>query len=194
MQNKSLTFLLYLGKQGLSLRGHNETTSSSNRGNFLELCDWYAKRDKIFCQLYNSPRNLTSPSIQNELIEIAAFQVQNEILKRIIENGFYTILVDETRSFKQEQMIIYVRFVNALDLNVEERFVAFVNCSRKADAVAINTLASNFSCRSVEFTNYRLWRKDTMVLLSCPEAKMKFNQRYEKIFHRQVVYTAWLIS
>ena len=88
-----INILLYLGKQGLSLRGHNETTSSSNRGNFLELCDWYAKRDKVFCQLYNSLRNLTSPSIQNELIEIAAFQVQNEILKRIIKNGFYTILV-----------------------------------------------------------------------------------------------------
>ena len=106
----------------------------------MELCDWYAKRDKVFFQLYNSPRNLTSPSIQNELIEIAAFQVQNEILKRIIKNGFYTILVDEAaRSFKQEQMTICVRFVNALDLNVEERFVGFANCSKKADAVAIYT-------------------------------------------------------
>ena len=41
-----INILLYFGKQGLSLRGHNKTTSSSNRGNFLELCDWYAKRDK----------------------------------------------------------------------------------------------------------------------------------------------------
>ena len=132
-----INILLYLGKQGLSLRGHNETTSSSNRENFLELCDWYAKRDKVFCQLYNSPRNFTSPSIQNKLIEIAAFQVQNEILKRIIENGFYTNFEDEARSFKQEQMTICVRFVNALDLNVEERFVGFVNSSKKVDAVAI---------------------------------------------------------
>ena len=103
----------------------------------MELCDWYAKPDKVFCQLYNSPRYLTSPSIQHKLIKIAAFQVQNEILKRIIENGFYTILVDEARSFKQEQMTICVRFVNALDLNVEERIVGFVNCSKKADTVAI---------------------------------------------------------
>ena len=48
---KEINILLYLGKQGLSLRGHNETTSSSNRGNFLELCACYAKRDKVFCQL-----------------------------------------------------------------------------------------------------------------------------------------------
>ena len=111
--------LLYFGKQGLSLREHNETTSSPNRGNCLELCDLYAKRDKVFCQQYNSPRNLSSPSIQNELIEIAAFQVQNEILKQIIEKGFYTIPVDEARSFKQEQMTICLRFVNAPELNVE---------------------------------------------------------------------------
>ena len=105
----------------------------------MELCDWYTKPVKVFCQLYNSPRDLTSPSIQNKLIEIAAFQVQNEILKRTFENGFYTILVDEARSFKQEQMTICVRFVNAFDLNVEERFVGFVNCSKKTDAVAIYT-------------------------------------------------------
>ena len=134
-----MNILLYFGKQGLSLRGHNETTSSSNRENILKLCDWYAKRVKVFCQLHNSPRNLTGPSIQNELIEVAAFQVQNEILKRIIENGFFTVLVDEARSFKQEQMTICVRFVNALDLNVEERFVGFVNCCKKANAVAIYT-------------------------------------------------------
>ena len=36
-------------------------------------------------------------------------------------------------------MTICVGFVNALDLNVEERFVGFVNCSKKADAVAIYT-------------------------------------------------------
>ena len=36
-------------------------------------------------------------------------------------------------------MTVCVRFVNALDLNVEERFVGFVNCSKKADAVAIYT-------------------------------------------------------
>ena len=103
----------------------------------MELCNWFSKRDKVLYQLYNSPRNLTSPSIQNELIEIAAFQVQNEILKRIIENSFCTILVDAARPFKQEQMTICVRFVNALDLNMEERLVGFVNCSKKADAVAI---------------------------------------------------------
>ena len=36
-------------------------------------------------------------------------------------------------------MTICVRFANALDLNVEEWFVGFVNCSQKADAVAIYT-------------------------------------------------------
>ena len=55
-----INILLYLGKQGLSLRGHNETTSSLNPGNFLELCDWYAKRNKVFFQLYNS--HVTSPA------------------------------------------------------------------------------------------------------------------------------------
>ena len=41
--------------------------------------------------------------MQNELIEIAAFQAQNEILKRIIENGFCTLLVDEARSLNKSK-------------------------------------------------------------------------------------------
>ena len=60
-------------------------------------------------------------------------------MKQIFENGFYTIFVDEARSFKEEQMTTCVHFVNALDLNVKERFVGFVNCSKKLDAVAIYT-------------------------------------------------------
>ena len=55
-----INILLYLRKQRLSLQGHNETTSSANRGNFLELCDWYANKIKYFgnCTIHH----VTSPS------------------------------------------------------------------------------------------------------------------------------------
>ena len=42
-------------------------------------------------------------------------------------------------------MTICVSFVNAFDLNAEERFVGFVNCSKKADAVTIYTHIKFFS-------------------------------------------------
>ncbi|XP_034065943.1 zinc finger MYM-type protein 1-like isoform X2 [Gymnodraco acuticeps] len=101
--------VLYLGKQGLPLRGHDERESSSNRGHFLELCKWFSKRNTVFSSRLNGPFNLTSHDTQNELLEIAAKQVQNIIIRSIEDNGFYTILVDEARSFKQEQMTVCVR-------------------------------------------------------------------------------------
>ena len=136
--------IFYLGKQGLSLRGHNEKTDLSSRGNFLELRDWHAKSDSSFRTIYLSARNLTSPAIQNEIAGIAAFKVRKVIIDLIRKSGFYTILVDEARSHKQEQMTICARYVNAHNFNIEERFLGFADCSKKADAVAIYTHIKSF--------------------------------------------------
>ena len=37
--------ILYLGRNGLSLRGHEEDEESPNKGNFLELLDLHAQKD-----------------------------------------------------------------------------------------------------------------------------------------------------
>ncbi len=56
--------LLCLRKQG----GHDERDASANRGNFLEMCNWYARRDKTFCTRLNAPFNLMSPDTQNTFL------------------------------------------------------------------------------------------------------------------------------
>ena len=147
----------------------------------MELCDWYAKRDKVFCQLYNSPRNLTSPSIQNELIEIAAFQVQNEILKRIIKNDFYTILVDEVRSFKQEQMTIFdiytiytLIFTQQVAIYTHIKFFL-----QKCGIYEVPIVAQGYNGAAV---------------MSGSENRVQSKIRKDHLSHRQLIYTTWLIS
>ena len=63
-----LTIMLAISKflllQALAFRGHDESSSSNNRGNFLEMLKWYKERDeKVAKLLDNSPRNnlMTSP-------------------------------------------------------------------------------------------------------------------------------------
>ena len=72
----SLQCLKLLLRQGLPCRGHDETKSSLNKGNFLELLSWLADNfeevNKVV--LNNAPKNctLTCPKIQKDIINNCA--------------------------------------------------------------------------------------------------------------------------
>lgn len=51
-----------LGRQGLSFRANDESSESTNRGNFLE-CMELLKEFDPFLQRYNTPSNATSLSL-----------------------------------------------------------------------------------------------------------------------------------
>uniref|UniRef100_H3ADU5 TTF-type domain-containing protein n=1 Tax=Latimeria chalumnae TaxID=7897 RepID=H3ADU5_LATCH len=133
---KITDLLLYLSRQGLALRGSDETETSENRGNFLDLCSLFAKYDEQFEQKLHGTFNLTSHEIQNELLYIVADLVLKHIAEEVRNVGFYCLIADEGHSFKQEQLSICVRYVGA-DLNVHERFLLFKDCSGSQNAEGI---------------------------------------------------------
>ncbi|XP_054711260.1 zinc finger MYM-type protein 1-like [Uloborus diversus] len=74
--------ILFLGKQCLALRGHDETMSSLNKGNFLELLQLRAK-DKgvdIIQMMSSKIHSYKSGQIQNEIINI----IKNKIVVDIV--------------------------------------------------------------------------------------------------------------
>uniref|UniRef100_H2ZUZ1 HAT C-terminal dimerisation domain-containing protein n=1 Tax=Latimeria chalumnae TaxID=7897 RepID=H2ZUZ1_LATCH len=118
-----------------ALRGHDERQEATNRGNFLELCDLLARYDEVFAKKLSGSFSLTGHVTQNKLSEIAADIVKSNIIEKVQENVFFTILVDEARSFKQEQMTVCVRYTE--NLEIKERFLGFVDCFKRGDADAI---------------------------------------------------------
>jgi Domain of unknown function (DUF4371) len=66
----------FLLLQALAFRGHNETPSSNNRGNFLELLNWYKERKpevaKVLYENAHGNNHMTSPSIQKEIVKACA--------------------------------------------------------------------------------------------------------------------------
>ncbi|XP_030047652.1 uncharacterized protein LOC115461718 [Microcaecilia unicolor] len=132
---KITNLLLYLAKQGIALRGHDEREESANRGNFLELCNLFSKYDEAFARKLKGSFNLLGHRTQNELLQIAADSVKAKIIQKVQENGFFTLLVDEARSFKQEEMTVYVRYTE--NLEIKERFLGLIDCSERGDANAI---------------------------------------------------------
>uniref|UniRef100_A0A3Q2YX22 DUF4371 domain-containing protein n=1 Tax=Hippocampus comes TaxID=109280 RepID=A0A3Q2YX22_HIPCM len=113
----------FLGKQGLPFRGHNESTDSTNRGNFLE-CMELLKEFDPFLQTYNPPSNVqyTSATSQNEMVDCCAQEVTSAIVCEMKDSKYYAIMADEARDGKAEQLAICVRYVSGG--SVKESFLS----------------------------------------------------------------------
>ena len=84
-ENKQILFqivrtIIFLGKQGLGLRGDLEDVASEkNPGNFLTLLKVFAENDPVLHRHLHQPRakNATymSPKTQNDIIDIIGFDI-----------------------------------------------------------------------------------------------------------------------
>eukprot|EP00102_Acyrthosiphon_pisum_P019856 XP_016657066.1 PREDICTED: zinc finger MYM-type protein 1-like [Acyrthosiphon pisum] len=126
---------LFLAKQGIAFRGHLEDKESNNQGNFKEACKLVAKCNSNFDSLYSKKISHTSWIVQNELIDICAEHIKTTIINEVKSTGIVAIMVDEARSYKEEQLSICIRYVNGLD--VCERFLTFIDVSSSQKAIDI---------------------------------------------------------
>ncbi|XP_059669342.1 uncharacterized protein LOC132314501 [Cornus florida] len=104
-----------LALQGIGFRGHDESSSSLNRGNFIEVLKCKAEgNDELSSFILNNvPQNAQyiAPSIQKEVIHILANRVRKMICDEIA-GGKYCILVDETQDESNtEQLALVLRYV-----------------------------------------------------------------------------------
>lgn len=88
---KIVEIISYLCFQGLALRGHNEKLDSNNRGNFLELCEFFARHDSLFKECFEKHISFTSKIIQNEIIHIMSTMLTEKILEEIKACGFFRL-------------------------------------------------------------------------------------------------------
>ncbi|XP_049405477.1 uncharacterized protein LOC125868965 [Solanum stenotomum] len=136
--NASIDVIRLLLNQGLPLRGHDESESSLNKGNFVEVLSWYRDRCeniKPFV-LENAPRNnkLTSPDIQKELVTACKIETLKSIMEDL--NGdYFALLVDESFDVsRKEQMAIVLRYVDKKGFVVE----AFIGLVHVTDTSALS--------------------------------------------------------
>jgi hypothetical protein len=142
--NGSIRALRYLMRQGLACRGHDESTESLNRGNFLELLNTLCERDEELARVSmgNAPQNatMTSPDIQKDIITAHAALVRAKLDE---EQGdvCYCIMADETRDeSKKEQMVLVNRFVDKATGILRERFVGMFHVTDTTAATLFDTI------------------------------------------------------
>ena len=125
--------LLLFSRQEISFCGHDESSESLNKGNFKEILSLVAKHDPVVAEkFFHGPRNAfyTSPKIQNNIINIMANMVRQQICTSVQQAGYYSILADETKDMnKQEQLSIVIRYLDDNTHSIVERFLTFVIAS-----------------------------------------------------------------
>ncbi|XP_042432863.1 zinc finger MYM-type protein 1-like [Zingiber officinale] len=122
----SIVTIRWLALQGCAFRGNDESLSSSNRGNFLELVKAFAKLSTEIDEvaLENAPKNAQyiALEIQKEILHIMANRVR-KMVREEVSDKYFCILVDEAQDiFKREQMTIILRFVNNHGILTERFF------------------------------------------------------------------------
>ena len=95
--------IIWMRKQGLAFRGHDESEDSKNRGNFLELIKFQSKFNHQINDISSKNINYFSPRIQNEIAAI----ISSELIKSILPSSraYFSIIVDETMNIARHEQV-----------------------------------------------------------------------------------------
>lgn len=136
---------ILLGKQELAFRGHDESESSFNKGNFKEIFNCLIKRNSELVKHLEEKQVFAgqSKTIQNELIFCVENYIKEFINNEISEASFFSVIVDDTTDIvAKAQCCITVRYVNKA-ADIKERFLGFFDVSRDTRASGLYYLLVN---------------------------------------------------
>ncbi|KAI5340365.1 hypothetical protein L3X38_019639 [Prunus dulcis] len=148
----------FLLRQGLSFRGNDESATSSNRENYLELLQFLADNDEKVKEvvLENAPGNLklVAPKIQKDIVNACARETLDVIMSGL-KDRFFSILVDEARDISvKEQMAMVLRYVDD-KRHVIERFVGVQHVTDTTSSTLKDAIDIFISSNGLSFSKLR---------------------------------------
>ena len=139
-------------------RGHDESPSSKNRGNFIKILKLVGSyNDNVQKLIFENALRVakyTLRNIQLDILQILANKVRNAIRDEIRDAKF-CILIDEARDeSKKEQITIVLRFVNR-DSFDQERLFDLVHVTDTSTMTLKKELVRVIFCHNLKFENIR---------------------------------------
>lgn len=133
--------VLFLSKQELAFRGHDESTDSLNRGNYKELLKLLISQSPL--EIRNQYEKIKtvfmgeSKTIQNEILHCISDYIDDYVRNEINETAFFSIQIDDTTDITQtSQCSLIIRYVNSEGI-VVERFLGFYDVSADRTSEAL---------------------------------------------------------
>ena len=126
--SKIIDCIRFCGKFELPLRGHDETSHSTNPGVFRGLIDFACELDSTLREHMSSNAAFkgTSKTIQNDILDSILCICQNYIKSEILKSDFMACMTDETTDIQDKsQMVVVFRY--EVDGKLVERFWSFFN-------------------------------------------------------------------
>lgn len=163
--------LVFCARQGLALRGHRNESQpllaadgpagvirgDVNRGNFLQLLDFRRDSGDNDIDIHVNKRSkYTSPSIQNELLNLAAQQITDGLIGDIQSSKYFAIIADETTDVSNtEQLCVALRYYDndTKQQQTEEKFIEFVPVQSLRGKIRSNRMHEN-SARTILHVKY----------------------------------------
>ncbi|XP_059452346.1 uncharacterized protein LOC132182952 [Corylus avellana] len=125
----SIDVVRVLAFQGVTFRDRDESVSSTNRENFVEILGLTISYNEQLAEVIaKAPKNATytSPTVQKQILDVFSTKVK-EVIRNEIGDAKFCIIVDEARDKSmKEQMAIVLRFVDKNGF-VRERFFGLVH-------------------------------------------------------------------
>ena len=158
--------VVYLGKQEMPFRGHDESSDSLNKGNYRELLECFAELDSVFERRLHgrlaesegggdSRFTGVSADTQNELINCLDAVIEDQIMQELNDCTFLSVQVDETTDVStKEQLSIIVRLDSGSD--IVERFLKFVDVSTDRTAATLTGVIKGILNQHTGITDNKL--------------------------------------
>ncbi|KAL4142232.1 hypothetical protein QTP88_004731 [Uroleucon formosanum] len=135
-----LSAIFYLAKHGDAFRGSSDVIYTEHNGKFLGLIEMMAKFYPVIQEHVRRIKNgethdhYLGHQIQDELIELIAQQIRQQIVEDIKEAKYFSIMMDCTPDVsKEEQLSIIIRILDMGNKSmstipcIKEYFIEFIN-------------------------------------------------------------------
>ena len=155
--SSSLNVARFLIMQADAFRGHDESSTSLNKGTYREMIDWYKDKVETVKDAYNNGYKncqMLSPDIQKDITKACAEEVTAVILDEIHGRKF-SVLIDESRDVSiKEQMAMILRFVND-EGKVMERFLGLKHIEKCTSVALKEAMVSMISSHKLSISKLR---------------------------------------
>ncbi|XP_048447464.1 zinc finger MYM-type protein 1-like [Pyrus x bretschneideri] len=183
--NASIDCTKFLLRQGLSFRDHDESDTSNNRGNYLELLQFLKDHDEkikvVMLDKALGNLKLIAPSIQKDLVHSCSIETIKTIISDMKNARFFSLLVDEAHDVCiKEQMAVVLCYVDKNE-KVIERFVGVQYVPDTTSNTLKEFIDAFFNFNELSFSNLRGQGYD-----GASNMKSEFNGPKTKILNEQL--------